>query len=536
MKKLMIAVVAVAVCVWMASDVWARGGRGGGGGGRGGGGGGARAGGGGGARPGGGGGARVGGGGYSGGNRGSGGIARTPTLSRPSVPSNISRRPTGGAGGSIASRPSMGSLPTPGSRPSSIGNRPGGGNVPSRPNIGSLPSAGGRPSTRDVQNFLNLPNVGSGNFGGGRPSSGFSNAAAIAGGALAGGAAAQFLHDRPNNAQPGEAGLGNIASNLPANTNSIGGGNRTDFGRPGQPGARPDNTLPGNRTDIGRPGQPDLGRPGQPDIGRPGRPDVGRPGQPDMGRPGRSGDHIQNLPSRITDRGQWQNWRNEHRGQIGDWWQNHRGEYGNWFDNNWWDHNHVGWPYYPGFGYWGWAAWAPLSGWVDYGWSDPIYYNYGENVYYDDGSVYYGDQPVATGAEYAQQAEAIATNVPEAKPDAKDWMPLGVFAITHDGEPTGTEPTMFLQLAVSKQGILSGTFQNTATNTVKAVEGMVDKQTQRAAWTAEGQKRPLMETGIANLTQDTAAVLVHFPDDSTQRALLVRLEGPKGAATMGKTR
>jgi hypothetical protein len=185
-------------------------------------------------------------------------------------------------------------------------------------------------------------------------------------------------------------------------------------------------------------------------------------------------------------------------------------------------------PYYPGFGYWGWAAWAPLSGWVDYGWNDPIYYNYGENVYYDDGQVYYGDQPVATEAEYAQQAEAIATNVPETKPDAKDWMPLGVFAITHDGEPTGAEPTMFLQLAVSKQGILSGTFQNTATNTVKAVEGMVDKQTQRAAWTAEGTKRPLMETGIANLTQDTAAVLVHFPDNSTQRALLVRLEAPKG--------
>ena len=62
-------------------------------------------------------------------------------------------------------------------------------------------------------------------------------------------------------------------------------------------------------------------------------------------------------------------------------------------------------------------------------------------------------------------------------------MPLGVFAITQDGEPTGADPTMFLQLAVSKQGVINGTFQNTATNTVKAVEGMVDKQTQRAAWT-----------------------------------------------------
>jgi hypothetical protein len=155
-----------------------------------------------------------------------------------------------------------------------------------------------------------------------------------------------------------------------------------------------------------------------------------------------------------------------------------------------------------------------------------VYYNYGENVYYDDGSVYYGDQPVCSEAEYADQAEAIATSVPEAKPAPEDWMPLGVFAITSDGEPTGADPTMFLQLAVSKQGVISGTFQNTATNTAKAIEGMVDKQTQRAAWTAVGESRPLMEVGIVNLTQDATPALVHFPDDSTQRVLLVRLEKP----------
>ena len=133
---------------------------------------------------------------------------------------------------------------------------------------------------------------------------------------------------------------------------------------------------------------------------------------------------------------------------------------------------------------------------------------------------------MCTEEEYVQQAEAIALSVPETKPAEKDWMPLGVFAITQDGEPTGADPTMFLQLAVSKQGVLNGTFQNTATNTVKAIEGMVDKQTQRAAWTVAGESRPLMETGIVNLAQDSTAVLVHFPDDTTQRALLVRLAEP----------
>ena len=171
-----------------------------------------------------------------------------------------------------------------------------------------------------------------------------------------------------------------------------------------------------------------------------------------------------------------------------------------------------------------------MIGWVDTGWSEPIAYNYGDNVYYQDDSVYYGDQPVASAAEYAQQAEAIAPSVPETPPAADDWMPLGVFAITQDGESSHEDPTMFLQLAVSKQGVISGTFQNTATDTAQPIEGMVDKQTQRVAWTVKGKDRPLMETGIVNLTQDTTPALVHFADDTTQQWLLVRLDMPQEAA------
>jgi hypothetical protein len=89
---------------------------------------------------------------------------------------------------------------------------------------------------------------------------------------------------------------------------------------------------------------------------------------------------------------------------------------------------------------------------------------------------------------------------------------------------------MFLQLAVSKQGIIAGTFQNTATGTVKPVQGMVDKETQRVAWTGVGENRPLMETGIGNLTQDTAGVLVHFANGDTQQWMLARLDQPKEGA------
>jgi hypothetical protein len=259
-----------------------------------------------------------------------------------------------------------------------------------------------------------------------RPSSGLGNAAAGFGGALAGGAAAEFLRNRPSNALPGEGGrpgAGNIASTLPARPgigDGIGPGGGPDIGRPGQPGNRPGDIgrpgTPGNRPgDIGRPGTPgdrpiDIGRPGTPgdrpaDIGRPGTPgnrpgDIGRPGRPgDIGRPGGIGDHVQNLPSRIRNSDAWQNWRQENLGDIRDHWQDHWGDYDNWFDNSWWNDNHIDWPYYPGFGYWGSAAWDSLTDWVDYGWTEPVYYNYGDNVYYEDGSVYYGDQPVCTEIE-----------------------------------------------------------------------------------------------------------------------------------------
>lgn len=164
---------------------------------------------------------------------------------------------------------------------------------------------------------------------------------------------------------------------------------------------------------------------------------------------------------------------------------------------------------------------------MGYGWSEPVYYSYGENVYYEDNSVYYGDEIVATGEEYTQQAEAIAASAPDAVPENAEWMPLGVFAVTPDGQASGPDPTLFLQLAISKEGIISGTLHNSATNSTQTVEGMADKATQRSAWTVAGQTRPIMETGINNLTEDTAPALVHFADGQTQQWLLVRLEEPK---------
>jgi hypothetical protein len=148
-------------------------------------------------------------------------------------------------------------------------------------------------------------------------------------------------------------------------------------------------------------------------------------------------------------------------------------------------------------------------------------------VYYSDGQVYYGDQAVATAEEYAQQAADLAASAPATAPQMGDWMPLGVFALTQDGQSTGTDPSLYMQLAISKQAVIGGTLKNTLTGKVQELEGMADTKNQRVAWTIKDQSRPILETGVANLTQDTSPVLIHFADGQTQQWLMVRLPEPK---------
>jgi hypothetical protein len=279
-------------------------------------------------------------------------------------------------------------------------------------------------------------------------------------------------------------------------------------------GGRPGTGGPG----IG--GGPAAGGPGigaRPGAGGPiaGRPGVG-PGPGGAGRPG----FANNRPNRVENRQEWQGNRQQRRDEV-------RGQVAE-------NHPRLDfWSNYPGWAAWRisrpyrWATWPAITGWIGYGTTEPTAYSYGDNVYYAGDQVYYGDQPVASTDEYAQQAEAIADSAPETKPENSEWLPLGVFAVTQDGQASGADPTLFMQLAVSKEGIINGTFKNMASGQVQQLEGMADKKSQRVAWGVVGQERPIVETGLSNLTQDTAPALIHFADGQTQQWLLVRLEEPK---------
>ena len=155
-----------------------------------------------------------------------------------------------------------------------------------------------------------------------------------------------------------------------------------------------------------------------------------------------------------------------------------------------------------------------------------VYYDYGTTVYYEGDQVYQDDKPVATSEEYAAQAQTITEQVPDVNPDNVEWMPLGVFALA-EKDGSVEDATVFIQLAVSKEGIIAGSFQNTATDKAAEVEGTIDTKSQRAAWGPVGKDWPIMETGIYNLTENEAGVLVHFENGETQQWSMSRLDEPK---------
>jgi hypothetical protein len=117
---------------------------------------------------------------------------------------------------------------------------------------------------------------------------------------------------------------------------------------------------------------------------------------------------------------------------------------------------------YPGA--WFASGWAAGTAWNSLPWggyssylgfavdTHPVYYDYGNTVTYQDGQVYYDNQPFATAADYTQQAALIVDAGRQVVPAAEDsWPPLGVYALAQGDETTSSD---IFQLAINKGGTL----------------------------------------------------------------------------------
>lgn len=465
---------------------------------------------------------------------------------------------------SLGSRPGVGSLPGVGNRPD-LGNRPA---LPARPGAGNFPGASDRPAlTNRPATGLPRPGVGD------RPP--LANRPGI--NPLPGGAARPSpgnVGDFLGISRPLQPGGGGVASTLPARPGlgdrpaSLPGlGDRPGLGtRPGL-GDRP---VLGDRPGLGgRPGS--VGRPGVGD--RPNLADRGewarnpvinnRPAWANIDRsvninvhnrwnnafvnPGRAG--WWNRPANrlafwtgwgLGVRRGWGQFHRPSRWFAGTWWSRHRFPLGGWHFH-FWNHN------FPARYWWGVPTWARLTAWFTWSapaaiWVQPVYYDYGPegNVTYVNNNVYVGGEPVATAEEFATTAMDLATVAPPQSDEqaaAAEWMPLGTFAVSTSEKDV--EPSHVVQLAVNKAGIISGTMYNIDTDQAQAVQGQVDKETQRVAFRLGESETVVAETGLYNLTQEEAPVLVHFGTVRTENYLLVRLqyteEGEDAAANSEPT-
>jgi hypothetical protein len=210
-------------------------------------------------------------------------------------------------------------------------------------------------------------------------------------------------------------------------------------------------------------------------------------------------------------------------------WQAVNGNYTHWncFHSEWYGrYPNAWWP-----GKWAVAAtvWSTLT------WGDAssycscegtgTYYDYGENVTYQDGMVYQGDEPVASTAQYYDQASQIAAN--GASSENEEWLPLGVFAIVQPGQ---TNTDKVAQLALNKEGVIKGNLHDVLADSVTPISGSVDKKTQRVALKIQGNDSLIAETGLYNLTNDEVPMLIHFNSEQQETRTLVRLKQPEEAA------
>lgn len=186
---------------------------------------------------------------------------------------------------------------------------------------------------------------------------------------------------------------------------------------------------------------------------------------------------------------------------------------------------------YPGA--WYAAAWTTAAVWraatwpafVSYGYpAEPVYYDYGENVVYQDDGVYFNGEKAYSAEEYAQKATNLADTGKQANvTKEEEWLPLGVFAMVQGEETTSNH---IFQLSINKQGVIRGNYYDAVTDSTTQVFGSADKATQRAAWTVGDRKTPVYEVGLANLTKAETTMIVHYSPDRSQQFSLVRVEAP----------
>jgi hypothetical protein len=97
----------------------------------------------------------------------------------------------------------------------------------------------------------------------------------------------------------------------------------------------------------------------------------------------------------------------------------------------------------------------------------------------------------AAGTQMAQAMKLAQSGAAEPSKDAK-FLPLGVYSLAPQNQP---DASAMVQLAVTKEGAVRGTYYDLVTDKEQPIQGAIDKETQRVAFTAGPDGKVVFENG-----------------------------------------
>ena len=209
------------------------------------------------------------------------------------------------------------------------------------------------------------------------------------------------------------------------------------------------------------------------------------------------------------------------------------------FSAAWYADHPRAWQYaHPHADAWAVATLAATTAWLGVGAVYPGTYVGTESYYTSDGTVADTDDNYAgeTSGSQVQDDEQVADEAVDAEnktaaqlaaegavdvPDDAEFLPLGVFALA----PVEQEQaTSVVQLAVTHDGILRGSYVDLLSDQEQTIVGAVDRVSQRVAWTLGKNGPVVFETSLETLTQTEGPVVLQFADGRQQEYTLARFE------------
>jgi hypothetical protein len=212
-------------------------------------------------------------------------------------------------------------------------------------------------------------------------------------------------------------------------------------------------------------------------------------------------------------------------------WANHNRP----FSRGWYGRHRRAWG-----GGWGWgnpwavADWGTTAGWLGLGAGQaPVWGGYGPagTTIYESDNESAAEPAVGTPApptpspeslvEETAAARALAAKGADEPAQGEKFLPLGVFTVAPQDQ---TEASAMMQLAVSPQGVLRGTYIDLLSDEEQPIRGRVDKASQTAAWTFGAQGKVTFRTALPVLTEPSGPVSVHYENGQTRPWVLARYD------------